>query len=159
MLLCVNRLSCWFLGERMKKNRRKEPLSALGSLCVYVCVCVRTITQPTGPAVITAEFIVTTDWTNKIKPPSPFCIVIGSQKSFPFSDWLQTSAPPISLVLPRVVAWLHQKLIYLSRALDVYCSTSTDRVQTETTSHTLIPEHTHTHTSSEDATECTQAIP
>lgn len=50
-------------------------------------------------------------------------------------------SPPIGP--PGVVAWLHQKLVYLSRVLDVYCSTFFYRVQSETSSLT----NTHTHTS------------
>lgn len=85
------------------------------NMCVCMCVCV-CITQHTGLAVITAECIVTSEWTKKIHPPSHFLP----------QDWPTQLASPIQLAPnfrpshpigpPGAVAWLHQKLIYLSRA-------------------------------------------
>lgn len=52
------------------------------------------------------------------------------------SSWLRLApdaSPSHPIGPPRVVAWLHQKLVYLSRALDVYCST-------------FFRVHPHTHT-------------
>lgn len=61
---------------------------------------------------------------------------------FLLSSQLAPSATPSHLVgPPGVVAWLHQKLIYLSNALDVYCSTF-HRVRHP---HWLTLSDTHTH--------------
>lgn len=68
-------------------------------VCECFCMRVHDITQPTGLAVITAEFIVTTEWTEKILPPPTFCFKIGPHKSLPLYYWLPTSAPPVPLVL------------------------------------------------------------
>lgn len=109
-----------------------------------------TIAQPTGPAVMwSAEFIDNAEWTKKNQvPPPTFCLKIGPRNSFPLNNWLPTSAPLIPLVLLGVVAWLHQKLVYLSRALDVYCSTFTECSEWDnlTLAHTHTFSHRHSFT-------------
>lgn len=105
-----------------------------------VSQCVHSITQLTGLAVIIAEFLVATEWSKNINPSSLLP-----------HDWLRDLilssqlVPNINLSHPigppGVVAWLHQKLIHLRRALDVYCSTFTDGVRQPHT-HVLAQEHT-----------------
>lgn len=71
-------------------------------MCVYVCV--HAITQLTGLlAVITAEFIVITEWAKNTDPPPTFCTMTGRQNSIPFYDWFPPSFPFLLLVVPGLL--------------------------------------------------------
>lgn len=114
-------------------------------VCECFCMRVHAITQPTGPAVITAEFIVTTEWTEKNPTPSHFLPQDWPTEVVASLQLAPNFSPSRPIGPSGVVAWLHQKLIYLSGALDVYCSTFPVRVQSETTSLTHTYTHTHVH--------------
>lgn len=111
------------------------------------------ITQPTGPAVITAEYIVTTEWTEKILPPPTFCLKIGPHKSLPLYNWLPTSAPPVPLVLLGLLPgyirssyiwaelWMFTAALYQSE-----CRVRQPHSLTHTRTFTHSRTQTHTHT-------------
>lgn len=94
---------------------------------------------------ITAESVVMTEWF-KNQTPSYFLPDDWFREVIPSSQLVLTFIPSLLIGPPGVVAWLHQKLMYLSSALDVYCSTFTDRVQSETSLiHTHSSRSTRTH--------------
>lgn len=114
--------------------------------------CVHNITQLTGSTVITAEFIVATEWTKKTNPPPIFCLMTGSQNLFPPPDWFPTWTPPIPLVLLGLLpGYIRSSYIWA----EPWMFTAAFHRRTETTTYTHSRSRAHTHL--EDTTECTQA--
>lgn len=140
-----------FLNALMRYQPKFLPHGYISTSGVSVCVLMFVWPYTAWwTAAVTAEFVFITVKSLKTNL-LPLYPKTGSGSSF--SHAIGSSLQPAASYWPfQVVAWLHQKLVYLSRAQGFSAAALVQTVQSETTSH--FQEKAH----SKDASVCSRLI-